>query len=224
MKTVLITGASRGLGLEFSRQYGAAGWRVIATCRDPDKAVALREISGVEVHRLDVDDLASAGALRRVLKGTPIDLLINNAGIFANLGPDGGVDYDLWLRLYTTNAVGALRVVQAFLPSLLAGDDKKLVFITSSVASITNASSSNHGYRMSKVALNMLAKCLSLDLVGRGVTTLLFCPGHVQTDMGGPRATVAPQESVSGMIRRIDASTIADTGRFQDYQGEDRPW
>ncbi|MBL6597359.1 MAG: SDR family oxidoreductase [Alphaproteobacteria bacterium] len=224
MKTVLITGANRGLGLEFARQYGAAGYRVIAACRKPENAVALREIPGVQIHQLDVDDLASVHALRRALSERAIDVLINNAGVFGNLGADGNVDYDLWLGLYNTNALGPLRVVRALLPLVLAGEDKTLVFITSTVASITNASSSNHGYRMSKVALNMLVKCLSLDLVGRGVTTLLFCPGHVQTDMGGPNAKVAPVDSVSGIIRQIDASTIVDTGRFRDYQGEDRPW
>lgn len=224
MKTVLITGANRGLGLEFARQYGVAGCRVIGTCREPEQATALREVPGVEIHQLDVDDLESVHGLRRALGETAIDVLINNAGVFGNLGADGSVDYNLWLRLYNTNALGPLRVTRALMPLVFAGDDRKLVFITSSVASITNASSSNHGYRMSKVALNMLAKCLSLDLVNRGVTTLLFCPGHVQTDMGGPTAKITPRDSVAGMIRQIDASTIADTGRFRDYQGEERPW
>jgi len=224
MTTVLITGASRGIGLEFARRYAENGFHVVATCRDPENATALHDIDGIDIERLDVDDLASAYAVRKSLEGRPVDILINNAGFFENKAKNGAVDYRAWLRLFNTNALGPLRTVQALLPNVLASDRKTLVFMTTAAASIASAKPTNYGYRMSKAALNLAARCLSMEFAEQGVTTLLICPGHVRTDLGGTTATVEVADSVGMMIDRIEESTRADNGRYFDRHGHDIPW
>lgn len=174
MPTVLITGASRGIGREFARQYEAGGWRVIATCRDPSKY----DLEG-EVYRLDVTDPDSVAALHRELKGEAIDLLINNAGIYGPRGLEfGSLDYDSWEEVLRTNVLGPMRVAEAIIDQVAASEKKKMVFISSKVGSITdNSSGGSYIYRSSKTALNMAVKSLSLDLSGKGVITLLLHPG-----------------------------------------------
>ena len=185
MPTVLITGASRGIGREFARQYEAGGWRVIATCRDPSKY----DLEG-EVYRLDVTDPDSVAALHRELKGEAIDLLINNAGIYGPRGLEfGSLDYDSWEEVLRTNVLGPMRVAEAIADQLVASGKKKMVFISSKVGSIAdNSSGGSYIYRSSKTALNMAVKSLSLDLSGKGVICLMLHPGWVQTDMGGASA------------------------------------
>ncbi|MEN8195649.1 MAG: SDR family oxidoreductase [Pseudomonadota bacterium] len=221
MPTVLITGASRGIGREFARQYEAGGWRVIATCRDPSKY----DLEG-EVYRLDVTDPDSVAALHRELNGEAIDLLINNAGIYGPRGLEfGSLDYDSWEEVLRTNVLGPMRVAEAIANQVAASEKKKMVFISSKVGSIAdNSSGGSYIYRSSKTALNMAVKSISLDLSGKGVICVLLHPGWVQTDMGGASALIDAATSVAGMRAVIDRAGAADSGRFFNYDGNELPW
>ena len=221
MSTVLITGAGRGIGREFARQYEAGGWRVIATCRDPSKY----DLEG-EVYRLDVTDPDSVAALHRELNGEAIDLLINNAGIYGPRGlAFGSLDYGAWEEVLRTNVLGPMRVAEALAAQVAASEKKRMVFISSKVGSIAdNSSGGSYIYRSSKTALNMAVKSLSLDLSGKGVICILLHPGWVQTDMGGASAPIDAATSVAGMRAVIDRAGAADSGRFFNYDGNELPW
>jgi NAD(P)-dependent dehydrogenase (short-subunit alcohol dehydrogenase family) len=231
VNTVLVTGANRGLGLEFARQYAADGWRVVAACRDPGAAGDLNRLAAgsggrIVVIALDVSDLASVRAAALSLAGTPIDLLINNAGVGSPRGQKlGALDYAAWARVLDVNTLGPMRVTEAFLDHLAAGAGKKVVTITSGMGSIAdNGSGGSYAYRSSKAAVNMVVKSLSLDLAPRGITCIVMNPGWVRTDMGGPGGKISPEESISAMRRVIAKLKPADTGKFFNYDGGSYPW
>lgn len=223
MPSVLITGANRGLGLEFTRQYAADGWHVIACCRKPAEASALKEIKGdVTVEALDVADDGEIVKLARKLKGESIDLLINNAGVY---GPRSGSDTDAWLDVIRTNTIAPFRMVEAFAPHVARSKLKTIANITSVMGSIaSNDSGGAPVYRSSKAALNVVMKGLSRELKGQGVTVALFHPGWVKTDMGGASAPVAIPDSIGGLRKAIARLTPADTGKFFNYDGKPLPW
>jgi NAD(P)-dependent dehydrogenase (short-subunit alcohol dehydrogenase family) len=220
----VITGANRGLGLELVRQLGAAGHDIIATARDPGSAAELAAL-GVRVEALDTGDSNSVAALAGRLGDTPIDVLINNAGIS---GHDGGrlVDTDIEQlpETFNVNSLGPLRVSQALLPNLRAGTGKTVVQMSSILGCITEAGAGLFGYRASKAALNMLNKALSVELESEGFTCVAMHPGWVQTDMGGAGATLTPAESVAGMVAVIAGLDASKNGAFIDYQGQALPW
>lgn len=224
MSTILITGASRGLGLEFSKQFVNDGWDVIATCREPEEAKLLRQIAVANIHQLDVDDQDSVESLKNTLGNLQIDVLLNNAGIIGQREGFGRIDYRSWNEAMSTNVFGPIRIAETFEENVLSSQDKKMVFITSRMGSISGASPNAYVYRSSKAALNMAVKCMSLELVAKGVTTLLFHPGHVQTDMGGNSAPLTPSESVTGMKQQILKCTKFQNGRFLNYDGTEIPW
>lgn len=229
MPTVLITGANRGLGLEFARQYAADGWRVYACCRAPGKAEALNRLaqgSGgrVSLHALDVDDAASVAAAAKALDGVEIDVLINNAGV--NPARDkglGDIDYAKWLAALQTNVLGPMRVAEAFI-GRLAGQ-KKLITISSRMGSIDeNAAPDAIVYRSSKAAVNMAMKGVANGVKDKGVCVALFHPGWVKTDMGGPNAALEIPDSVTQMRAAIAGLTPADNGAFVNYDGSRIGW
>lgn len=220
---VLITGANRGLGLEFATQYAADGWQVIGTARKPGDADAL-EATGAKVLQLDVTDADSIAALAAALDGTAIDLLINNAGIFPRESKLENVDFDDYAAMLAVNTIGPARVTQALLPNLRAGDGKKIVNITSRLGSIEYNSGGFYGYRESKAALNMFTKTLAAELGGEGFICLAIHPGWVATDMGGPNATLTPPQSVAGMREVIGSLSDADNGSYRSYAGDAVPW
>jgi NAD(P)-dependent dehydrogenase (short-subunit alcohol dehydrogenase family) len=231
MPTVLITGAGRGIGLEFVRQYVADGWRVLACCRNPAAASELQSLAAehgdqVSVHQLDVDDVASAQALKKELGDTPIDVLINNAGVIGQRGARlGNMDYDTWAACLDTNVMGPMRVAEALADNVAASDQKKLITVSSRMGSITlNDAPDSIVYRSSKAAVNMVMKCLSVDLADRGVIVTCFHPGWVRTDMGGPSAAVAVEDSAGGMRKVIATLTTADNGTFRNYDGDTFAW
>lgn len=222
--TVLVTGANRGIGLEFATQLKAAGYNVIATARKPDKARDLK-VLGVRVEQLDVTDAASVAALAERLDGTGIDLLINNAGVSG----DGAnsireLDTDGMALTYAVNAIGPMRVTQALLRNLEAGDGRTIVQISSVMGSIKNNWGGAYDYRASKAALNMLNSSLAKELGKQGYTSVVLHPGWVQTRMGGETAPVKPEDSVAGMLKVIAGLTDSDNGKFYDYQGKPIPW
>lgn len=224
MPSIFITGASRGLGLEFARQYAAAGWSVTAACRDPSKASDLAGL-GVETVALDLADSESIRSAAESLRGRSFDVLLSNAGVYGEGQQFGRLSEAEWERVMLVNAIAPLKLTEAFLPHLLAGQKKLVVFLTSKMGSIAdNSSGGAYIYRSSKAALNAAVKSLSIDLAPRGVTTLLLHPGWVQTDMGGPNALVAPGDSIAGMRRQIDAVEPGQPLKFLDYTGASLPW
>ena len=222
--TVLITGANRGLGLEFARQYKEAGWQVIGTARKPDSATDLREL-GVTVLQLDVTDDDSVAGLAENLSGQPIDMLINNAGILPMQDNLPEASIETFERILDVNTVGPLRVTQALLTNLAKGDRKTIVNISSGLGSIAqNESGRFYGYRESKSALNMFSRTLAAELRSDGFIVVAMDPGWVQTDMGGPNATLTPAQSITGMRSVIDSLTVEDSGTYRRHDGATVPW
>ncbi len=227
MPTVLITGASRGIGLEFARSYGEAGWTVIATVRDAAGADRLAGLAGsVTPAVLDVADPASVAILAERLKGVALDLLIANAGQYGPRGYRlGHIPYAAWQEVLTVNTMGSMRVIEAFLDALRAGQGRRIAAITSKMGSMAdNMSGGNYLYRSSKAALNAAMRSVALDLAPEGFAVATVHPGWVKTDMGGPGALIDTATSVAGMRRVIDGVTVETTGRFWNYDGREIPW
>ena len=231
MQNVLITGASRGIGLEFVRQYDADGWRIFACCRTPGQAAELNDIAArsdgrVSVHQLDVDQAASVAALKAELGGQPLDVLLNNAGIMGQRNAArGDIDYDAWQEAMVTNVMGPMRMAEAFADNVAASDQKKLITISSRMGSIGETAATNSiVYRSSKAAVNMVMKILANDLGPQGVIATMFHPGWVHTDMGGSAADISAEESAGGIRQVIAGLGAADNGVFRNYDGGVIQW
>jgi len=226
---LLITGTNRGLGLEFVRQYAAAGWRILACCRDPQKATALNALAAasggkVAVHALDVADFSRIEQLAADLKGRAIDVLINNAGFYPH-GAFGAIDYGQWQQAFRINTMAPLRIAECFAEHVAASRLRKFVTLSSKMGSIAdNETGGSTLYRTSKTAVNMVMKNLTIEFKARAIATLTLHPGWVQTDMGGAKAPLAPPESVAGMRTVIESLSLASTGRFVGYDGEEIAW
>lgn len=225
-KTVLVTGANRGIGLEFARQYHAAGWRVIGTSRDPGAARELKAIGDdVHIEQLDVGVLTSVQALARSLNAQPIDLLINNAALGMDVSSVAKLKIDKLEQLIRTNVIGPMQLTQALLPSLRAGQGKMIVGLSSGLGSITsNEGGGYYGYRESKAAIGMFMRNLAAELKGDGFVCIAIDPGWVTTDMGGPNAQLTTTQSVGGMRKVFDSLKPSDTGKFYRYDGATLPW
>ena len=222
--TVLITGANRGLGLEFARQYAEDGWVVIGTARKPGNADELKA-TGAKVIKLDVLDENSVEAMVELLDDKPIDLLVNNAGIFPRESAILDVDLDDYSRTLAVNTVGPVRVTQALLDNLRLGEKKQIVNMSSALVSICdNSRGGFYGYRESKAALNMFTKTLAAELGPDGFICLAIHPGWVATDMGGPNAPLTPEQSVAAMKAVIDGLDAEDNGGYRAYTGEEVAW
>jgi NAD(P)-dependent dehydrogenase (short-subunit alcohol dehydrogenase family) len=232
MKTLLITGASRGIGLEFCNQYAADGWRVLACCRDPGKADALTKLTArypeqIKLHALDVTNHAQIEQLARTLSEESIDLLVNDAGVYpvADKSGFGHTDYAQWMTAFNINTMAPLKMVEAFVTQIARSKRKLVVTITSQMGSIDdNSSGGSYLYRSSKAAANMVVKSLSVDLKEKGITSVAFNPGWVMTDMGGPNAMIPVEQSVADMRKVIAGLTLADTGKFIGNDGLVIPW
>jgi NAD(P)-dependent dehydrogenase (short-subunit alcohol dehydrogenase family) len=235
--TVLITGANRGLGFNFAQKYAARGWNVIATARNPDAATDLKNLASktgrVRIEKLDVTDPASVNALGERLGGTPIDLLLNNAGMLGTepeqqLGSIDPSRFDTYMRV---NAFGALLVTERLLPNVRASRQKKVAGISAVVASFAAYPRIHRGlyyYKASKVALNMIMRNLALDTDADGITVIVLSPGVVNT-YGVPmaedmRGMVDIDTSVDGMMKVLDALDIKGTGKWDRYTGEVIGW
>lgn len=227
-KTVLITGANRGIGLEFVRQYANKGWHVIATCRQPDQAEALQTLVSdkIQVLPCDIADQKSVSCLSEQLKDVALDCLINNAGAYSSKGERfDNVTAENMLAVFRTNTLGTLAVCQAFEPQLRKGEDKLIVVISTKVSSIAdNRSGGSYSYRASKTALNMVMKNVAIDLADTGIHVLLLHPGWVKTEMGGPNALITVEESVAGMCNVVGDARQYASPSFMDYSGQEIPW
>ena len=221
MATAVITGANRGLGLEMAKQYAAQGWDVIATAREPEKAEELNAIDKVTVMPLDAAEDSSIETFAEQLGGRPVDLFINNAGIY---GPSE-LDRDRWLDLFNVNVVGPVKLATALRDNVAKSADKKMVVISSQVGSIAeNESGSMMYYRTSKAAVNQAWHSLAQQWQDEDLTLAMLHPGWVQTDMGGENADLTPQESVEGMRSVIEGLDRNKNGKFYDYSGREIPW
>ena len=229
MTTFLITGANRGIGLQLATQALAAGHQVIAGSRHPD-ADSLRSLQAMpgkrlEILSIDVGDPASIAAAAASLGDRPIDVLVNNAGI---IGPERqsalDMDFEGLAETLRINAIGPLRVAQAFLPALRRSKAARIVTISSSMGSMASSASDRIAYRASKATVNKLMQGLASDLKRDGIVTIVMHPGWVQTDMGGAGADITPQDSASGILKVIEGLTLARTGQFIDHDGRTMPW
>lgn len=230
MKTTLITGANRGIGLEFARQYAADNWRVLACSRHPEtsdtlNALAARYPEQITVHALDVADHAQIEGLARLLTPESIDLLLNNAGIYTAAHRGDNIDYKAWVHSFLVNTMAPLKMAQEFSTQVARSNQKIIVTISSKMGSIEdNSGGGSYIYRSSKAAVNMVVKSLAIDLKPVGVTAVVLHPGWVQTEMGGPNALISTTRSVSGMRHVISQLTLADSGKFFAYDGQIIPW
>ncbi len=226
MPTILITGAGRGIGLSLARAYADEGWRVLGGVRDPAKATDLAALP-VEVMTLDPGSDASVGDLAASLSGTPIDLLFNNAGM---MGPRerqvlGDIAYDAWGEVMEVNVMAPVRMADAFSDHVAASERKQIAVVSSVMGSMAdNTAGGFYLYRSSKAAVNMAARSLAADLGPRGITVVMFHPGWVRTDMGGPSAAVSPTDSAAGMLRVMSGVRPKDNGRFFNYDGSEIAW
>ena len=234
--TVLITGANRGIGLELTRQYAARGWKVIATARKPAEAAELGTLAAksegrVSIEALDVTDLAAIDALAAKYQGQPVDVLFNNAGITG-----GGnnqlfakkMDWPLYEQVLRTNVIGPLKMAEAFLPHILASQQKKISNVSSSQGSIGSMKNGMlYFYRPSKAALNMEMRNLAIQLKSKGVSVALIDPGPVDTDMMSmlPKKMLRPVTTAgSDLIRITDQLSLENTGTFWTFDGSVLPW
>ena len=227
-KTIVITGANRGLGLEFCKQYLAEGHKVYACCRSPESAEELlklkQEAGGrLEAVPLDVTNAAQLTNLKYTLQGQSIDLLINNAGVYGQRLSFGEVDEQEWMKVLHINTVAPLLVVQKLVDLMAA--DGKILLMSSKMGSIAdNTSGGSCIYRSSKAALNAVGKSLALDLSDRGISVAICHPGWVQTDMGGPNALINTETSIRGLRDVMEQLTIDKSGQFFSYDGSTIPW
>ena len=243
MQTVLITGANRGIGLEFVRQYANDGWNVIACCRNSTDAVALQKLAqdtpSIRIETLDVLDATSIDQLTKKLSSTTIDLLINNAGIFSGTGTKGNqfannnddrsqsfgsLDATAWAKVLTTNAIAPIMVTEKILPLMTKNKNGKIIMISSRMGSIDNTQEGDIAYRSSKAALNAAMRNISITLRPQNITVISMHPGWVKTDMGGAYADLTPQQSVEGMRRVIDQLKLEKSGCFFGYDGQEFAW
>lgn len=231
MTTILITGANRGLGLEFCKQYAQENWNVIACCREPEKATDLtklaNEFSNISVLRLNVSDLNQIDQLAKQLDGIAIDVLLNNAGIYGDESGHGfgNLDYEQWQKNMTVNVFAPVKLTEALLPNLQRGEQKKVVAMSSLMGSIEdNGSGGSILYRSSKSALNSAMKSIAIDNKQKEIAILILHPGWVKTDMGGSNAPMEIQESVSKMRETIANFTLEQSGEFLRYDGKQLPW
>ena len=233
MSRVLITGANRGLGLEFARQYATDGWDVIATARNPKHSETLEELAKnktVSVLSLDVTSNESTRQLVKALSGKPVDLLILNSAIYTRDGNKlGELNFADWRESFETNVLGAIRVAEALIENIAASERKQIAAISTGMGSLQTLGATfefgpAYQYRTSKAALNMAMSILAKEVEPRGISVVIFSPGWVKTDMGGANAALTPKQSISGMRKVLARHPMELTGKFLSYDGSKWPW
>ncbi|RXJ71516.1 Short chain dehydrogenase [Veronia nyctiphanis] len=227
METVLITGASRGIGLELAKKFIDHGYQVIATFRgEPSKSLeALRASNAITLHELEVTDSSSIKKLASALEGQHIDILINNAGVIgAEQQSFEMVETEAWLDTFRVNTIAPLLVSRALLPLMDQATNPRIITISSQMGALNSSSMGMYAYRTSKAAANKFMQVLASELKPKGFTVCPVHPGWVQTDMGGKEADITVQESAKGIISLITTLTLEHTGTFFSWQGEALEW
>ncbi len=224
MPTYLITGANRGIGLALARHLAERQDIVLGTARDPGAATEAFE-AGVEMLELDVVDAGSVDGLAAQVGDRPIDVLINNAGVYNDKAGLEETDLERFAECLRVNVAGPLAVTRVLLPRLEAGGKKLVVNVSSVMGSIAGTrNGGSYGYRASKAALNMVTKTMAVELAPRGIGVVSVHPGWVETDMGGAGASLQPAESAGHIVSTIDGLGATDSGRFMGYAGDDLAW
>jgi len=239
-ETILITGSNRGIGLEFANKYAEMGWNVIATSRTPEDDYELQELAqkygNLNIEKLDVTNHKQIDELAKKFESTPIDVLLNNAGILGGgreVQSIGNIDFESMEKVYKTNAIGPMKMAEAFLSNILSSKQKKIVVITSGTASLTNVRMSPffqplYLYRMSKTAINMGYKTLAIELAPKGIHVGIFGPGVVETRLlqqagyGGRGMTT--KKSVDSVVKNIEKLGTETSGKYILYDGSILPW
>jgi NAD(P)-dependent dehydrogenase (short-subunit alcohol dehydrogenase family) len=228
--TILITGSNRGIGLELVRQYAKAGWRVHACCRQPQQADELQDLikahPSIQLHQLDVTDHAGISNLARELAGQPIDLLLNNAGVYGQDDASfGNTDPQRWLQTMRINVIAPMKMMEAFIEHVATSRHRLIASLSSKMGSMAdNGSGGSYVYRSSKAALNAVMKSAAIDLQPRGIRVAILHPGWVKTAMGGPHAEISATESVASMRAILERMKPEDSGTFFDIDGRVIPW
>ena len=218
MPTVLITGANRGIGLEFARQYATDGWDVITTARHSSPEL---DALNVRVEPLDLSDADAVATFAGRIDG-PLDLFIANAGTSQPMDTQGAQNSRDWQAMMMINAIAPFQLGQALLPRMARGG--RMICLSSGMGSIAQNSGGWIPYRTSKAALNMAWSCLALEAKPAGVTAVALSPGWVKTRMGGAGAEISTEESVGDMRRLIERLTLDETGKFLRRNGSELPW
>ena len=230
MHTLLITGANRGIGLELCNQYLNEGWDVHACCRQPKKAKALNKLAennkALTIHELEVTKEKQMDALKKALKGKPIDLLINNAGVHA-LGASqfGKTDDEAWEEAVAVNLIAPMKMMEHFVDNVAMSDKKIIASMSSKMGSMDdNGSGGAYAYRATKAALNAVMVSAAHDLRHLDITALILHPGWVRTDMGGPHGEISVEQSAEMLRKILSECGITDSGKFFDIDGTVIPW
>ncbi|WP_027856318.1 SDR family oxidoreductase [Marinobacterium jannaschii] len=227
METVLITGASRGIGLEITKQFLESGYNVISTYRGQpsQELAALQSSSHLVIYELEVTNENSVSKLVENVAGMPIDILINNAGV---LGPEkqtlDTIDASGWLETIAVNTISPLLVSRAFIPNLELSTNPRIITISSQMGSLQRESGGMYAYGSSKAAVNKVMQMLSLELKASGITVCPVHPGWVKTDMGGSEADITVQESASGIVALAQSLDIQQTGKFFTWEAKEHDW
>lgn len=231
MPTLLITGANRGIGLELCRQYLQQDWRVYATCRNPENAKELNSLADenhdhLSVHALEVTNKDKLTALKKHLKGKPIDILYNNAGVYANGASQfGKTDEKAWEEAVAVNVIAPMKMMEEFLENVTKSEKKIIASMSSKMGSMQdNTSGGSYAYRATKAALNAIMVSAAHDLRHLDIISLILHPGWVRTDMGGPQGELSVEQSATMLRKTLSECTIDDSGKFFDIDGTIIPW
>lgn len=229
-KNVFITGANRGIGLELTRQYLAAGEKVFASARDPSieslSRLTERYPDNLKIVMLDVTDESNIQTVAGSLESTSIDLLINNAGLFHSKHEDfSSLNPDTWIEEFRVNSIAPFLVTRALKSNLANANSSVVGMISSKMGSMgDNQSGGSYSYRSSKAALNAVSVSLANDLSDLDISVVALHPGWVQTDMGGPNGLIDVETSATGLKAILDKAGKAESGKFYDYSGKQLPW
>ncbi len=227
-ETAVITGANRGLGLEFARQMLIADYKVIATCRqleEADELYALSDKGSLTVLPLELTDTQSIADFVKTLHGQPIDILINNAGVMGAPTQDvDNMEIELWMKLLRVNTIAPFELTTRLLPNLKMSERPRVIAMSSQMGALNANGEGFYAYRSSKAALNKVMQTLALQLAKDKVIVCPVLPGWVQTDMGGKDADLSVDESVSGMLRVLDNLSLEQSGQFLTWHGTQHTW
>ncbi len=230
MPSLLITGANRGIGLELCRQCLEQGWTVFATCRQPEKAKALLSLQDkateLSVYALDVRNSEQLEGLQSVIGSQPIDVLFNNAAVYAEEASQfGHCDEDAWKEAVAVNLLAPMKMMECFVDNVARSEMKVIANLSSKMGSMAdNRSGGSYAYRATKAALNAVTVSAAQDLKHRDIIVMVLHPGWVRTDMGGPQGELSVEQSVSRLLELIHRADKSDSGKFLDIDGTEIPW